>query len=224
MGLWPLDHDVVLFAWLDFCNQHKIDYLATIERELKEKTKISRSRAAVCTHLCYTEWRYRKPNEKRRIQHDELVPHIGIIETGSQGLRYPPKEMTPKIRKALREYEKEYSPDRIQKLTKVTSKNKPGQLKVQPPPRSSPPVKKPEYSSSNVRKRVSPPEDGEYSNKKRCVEQVRVFLVHLIQNVNSSYQQFDSTDNFSRNRTPSQLHLKSSEESLNFKSLSLRPH
>ncbi|TGO35202.1 hypothetical protein BHYA_0166g00050 [Botrytis hyacinthi] len=172
MGLWPLDHDVVLFAWLDFCNEHKIDYLATIERELEEKTEISRSRAAVCSHLRYIEWRCRKPNEKRRIQHDELVPHIGIIENGSQGLRYPPKEMTLKIRKALREYEKEYSSDKIQKLVKITSKkDKPSQLKVQPLPRSSPPVKKPEYSSSNVRKRVSPPEDGEHSNKKRCVEQ-----------------------------------------------------
>ncbi|TGO72094.1 hypothetical protein BELL_0493g00010, partial [Botrytis elliptica] len=170
MGLWPLDHDVVLFAWLDFCKKHEIDYLATIERELKEKTGISRSRAAVCTHLRYIEWRYRKPNEKRRIQHDELVSHIGIIETGSQSLRYPPKEMTPRIRKALREYEKEYNQDRIQQLMKVTPKNKPSQLKVQPPPRSSSPVEKPECSSSRVRKRVLPLEDREYSNKKRCVE------------------------------------------------------
>ncbi|TGO21603.1 hypothetical protein BPAE_0210g00080 [Botrytis paeoniae] len=171
MGLWPLGHDVVLFAWLDFCNKHKIDYLATIEREFEEKTEVSRSRAAVCSHLRYTEWRYRQPNEKRRIQNDELVPHIGIIEKGSQGLRYPLREMTLKIRKALREYEKEYSPDRIQELVKTTSKkNKPSLLKVQPLPRSSPPVRKPEYSSSHNRKRVSPPEDGEYSNKKRCVE------------------------------------------------------
>ncbi|KAF7943589.1 uncharacterized protein EAE97_005660 [Botrytis byssoidea] len=129
MGSWPLDHDVVLFAWLDFCNKHKIDYLATIERQLEERTEISRSRSAVCSHLRYTEWRCRKPNEKRRIQHDELVPHIGIIEAGSQGLRYPPKEMTPKIRKTLREYEKEYSPERIQRLMRVTSENKPSQPK-----------------------------------------------------------------------------------------------
>ncbi|KAF7955545.1 hypothetical protein EAE96_004471 [Botrytis aclada] len=180
MGLWPLDHDVVLFAWLDFCNKHRINYLATIERELEERTEVPRSRAAVCSHLRYTEWRYRKPNEKRRIQTVELVPHIGIIEKGSRGLQYPSKEMILKIRKALQEYEKEYSPDKIQELVAGTSeKNKPSLLKAQPLPLSSSPVKIAEDSSTYVRKRVSSPEDGEYPNKKRCVERVRVFLVSL---------------------------------------------
>ncbi|KAF7862503.1 hypothetical protein EAF04_007376 [Stromatinia cepivora] len=179
---WSLEEDVVLFAWLDFCNKHGVDHLATIEQKLTEGTGNRRTKNAARWRLQLIEWKYRQPDETRPLSRDEfdLVPNIS--QKGSKSLKYPPRAMTRKIKNALSDYEKMYTSNEIQKMVKVTPmKNNRCQLQVQVPSRKSSPVKtrivpasktsqQARDEAGDFRKRSSQEAGEEIARKKRRLE------------------------------------------------------
>ncbi|KAJ8069521.1 hypothetical protein OCU04_003172 [Sclerotinia nivalis] len=181
---WSLEEDVVLFAWLDFCNKHGVDHLATIEQKMMEGTGNRRTKSAARWRLQLIEWKYRKSDETRPLNRDEfdLVPNIS--QKGSKSLKYPPRGMARKIKNALSDYEKIYTSNETQKMVEVTPmKNNRGQLQVQVPSRKSSPVKtrivpasktsqQAQDEASHVRKRSSQEAGEEIARKKRRLEKV----------------------------------------------------
>ncbi|KAI9640158.1 hypothetical protein NHQ30_011395 [Ciborinia camelliae] len=178
---WSLDEDVVLFAWLDFCNENEINFQTTIEQELKKKTNISRSTDAIKLRLRNLELKFREPVERDKINRSEFIPAVSVIQMGSKVLRFPPKAMERKIKVGANDYKRKYTSKEIQRLKEPDPmKNDRGKIQVQVPARKSPsgetriiPAtrtwKQPQVETGNSKKRNSREEIEEVSRKKRCL-------------------------------------------------------
>lgn len=173
MAHWSLDEEVVLFAWLDFCNKHKQDYFTKVEQVLEKNTGISRTKAGIYYHLRDAERRYREPDRKDRVCRGKLKPIKCIMEMGSKGLIHPPKEWTKKIEVRLSSLEK----------LSTSKTNDQDQLDAQVPPRKSPRTetrilppsvfrKRPQDETYQPRKRRLQEDGEEIANKKRCLRKV----------------------------------------------------